>query len=86
MVVSGAVETNFLMDCLVMSHHAKAMARKANRPSHGPRALAKARAKTPRDKETGNPKFPRVPKLLTKVKTRKVGCPDTACFQSHSPD
>ena len=36
------------------SSHAKAMARKANRPSHGPRVLANERARKVRD--TGNPK------------------------------
>ena len=64
MVVSSAGETIFRETALIMSHHARAIARKANRASHGRRVLAKARAKTVRDKETERPKAdPKVPRV-----------------------
>ena len=72
MVVSGAVERIFMLTSL----HAKAMARKVNWASHGPRVLAKERAGKVRGGITSsgqnNPKVPRVPKLRTRVKLRKL--------------
>ena len=53
MVASSTVELIFRVIAMVTSLHAKAMARKVNRASHGPRALAKERARKVR--ETVNP-------------------------------
>ena len=49
LVVSSAVETIFKETALLMSHHAKATARKSDRESHGPRVLANERAKKVRE-------------------------------------
>ena len=69
-VVASVVETIFRETALITSHHAKATSTKANRASHSPRVLAKARAKTVRNMETENPKesikIPSVPTVRTK--------------------
>ena len=65
-VVSSAVETIFRETAQITSLYAKAMARKANRASHGPRVLAKERANKVRKMENPkeNPKVPRVSQVL----------------------
>ena len=52
----------------------EAMARKANRASHGPRVLAKDRARKERETENPkeNPKVPKVRKVRTRVYSRKL--------------
>ena len=72
MVVSSAVEHIFNETAT----HAKAMARnhlaKANRASHGPRVIVKGRARRCWENPKENPK---VPKVRTRVKHRKLGFP-----------
>ena len=58
MVVSSAVETIFRKTAMSTSHHAKAMARRAHRVSHGPRVLVKDRSKKVWEME--DPKVPRM--------------------------
>ena len=57
-VVSRVVETIFRETAFVMSHHAKATTRKANRASHGPRVLAIARASKVREMENPEEHIP----------------------------
>ena len=76
MVVSSAVELIFKETAMFTSLHAKAVA-KANRASHGPRVLAKERAKQVRVVENPkeNPDVSKVPQARTRVKTSKTGSP-----------
>ena len=76
-VVSSAMETIFRDTALLMSHHAKAMARKANRASHCPRSAGKGKSKEGKGdvpSEGKNTEVPRVPKVRTKVRGRKLVC------------
>ena len=56
--------------------HARAQASnrlaKANRASHGPRVKAKARVKKTRENPKENPEEPKVPKVRTRAKHRKL--------------
>ena len=75
MVVSSAVELIFKETAMLTQPHARAMTRKANRASHGPRGLAKERTRKVR--ETENPKEnqkenPTVPKVRSRVKPRTL--------------
>ena len=71
MVVSSAVELIFKETAILTQPHARAVTRKANRASHGPRGLAKERTRKVR--ETEHPKEnPKVPKVRTIVKPRKL--------------
>ena len=74
-MMQRTLETIFRKTALLTSHHAKATTRKANRASHGPRVLAKERAKKVRDIEhpKEHPKVPRVTIVRTKVRVPKIG-------------
>ena len=74
MVVSSAVELIFKETAVFTQRHAKAMAGKANRAIHGPRALAKERAWKVRERKNpkDNPKVPKA-KGSCKDKTSKTG-------------
>ena len=71
-VVSSAVETIFRGTASITPGHAKAMARKANRASQGPRVLAKERGRWTNPE--ANPKVPRVPNVRTEERVRKLVC------------
>ena len=74
MVVSSAVELIIKETALFTSLQAEAMARKINRAIHDPRVLAMERASKVRETENPkeNPKVPKVQKVRTRVKNRKL--------------
>ena len=82
-LVTSAVDTMFRETAFIVSHHAKA--RRAHSPSHGPRELVRAPAKTVRDNETENPTVPRVPKNRTNVRLRWEEC-KTVRFEEPSQE
>ena len=72
--VSSAVETIFRETALVPSHHPIAMARSANRASHGPRVLAKERLKKMRNgKSKGRSSGSKSAKVSYESKSSKTG-------------
>ena len=73
-VVSSAVDTTFRVTAILTSPHAKAMARKENRASHGPwsESAGKGKCKKGEGDAKENPMVPRVPKGRTRVKFRKL--------------
>ena len=72
MGVLSAVEHNFNETAMHARTQASNRLAKANRASHGPRVRAKARAKRTRENPKENPQEPKVPKVRTRAKHRKL--------------
>ena len=72
MGVLSAVEHNFNETAMHARAQVSNRLAKANRASHGPRVRAKARTKRTRENPEENPMEPKVPKVRTRAKHRKL--------------